>query len=66
MYMLFPLVFFTVLLFAKVESWPARVVMGGIVFGLWAMAGILFAGISAAILSIGILIAGAVPSISKL
>ncbi len=53
-----------VLLFAKVESWGARIVLGGIVVGVYFFLGSLFAMVAAVVLSIGMLIQSQLPTTS--
>jgi|GEM_PF-4486106 hypothetical protein len=55
---------FTVLLFAKVDSWGARIVLAGIVAGVYFFLGSLFAMIAAVVLSIGMLIQSQLPTTS--
>ena len=66
MYSLFPVAVFVGLIIFKVESLPAKLVLCGIVLGLWVSVGTLAAGIAAALFSVGILIVVNVPTISKL
>jgi hypothetical protein len=63
MLFLFPIGVFVALLILQVESMTARLVMAGIVVGLWLLAGSLGAGVGAALLSVGIIIAAKVPRI---
>jgi hypothetical protein len=56
---------FFILLFFVVESWKARLILGGIVLGIWLWFGLIGAMIAAAVFSIGILIGNQVPSVSK-
>ena len=66
MLFIFPIGILIALLALQVESWPARLVMGGIVLVLWVLLGTGVAGIVSALLSIAILIYSKMPTISKL
>ncbi len=55
---------FAVLLFAKVDSWSVRIVLAGIVAGVYFFLGALFAMVAAVVLSIGMLIQSQLPTTS--
>ena len=62
---LLPIGIFVALLILQVESNPARVVMAGIVIGLWVVFGFVGATVSSVVFSVGIMIASKMPRLTK-
>lgn len=63
--MLFAFAAFAVILLAKLESWPPRIILAGIVGGLYHWGTPVYAMIAAAVLSIGVLLHAMLPATSR-